>query len=303
MARNLGRLREYEVMRAVMVTGSTTAAARQLGVSQPAVSRSLAQLEARRGVILFSRRGGRLHPTAEAVRLNTHLDRLFDALSLIEGMERDPSGPAPLRLIAPPSLSHGFLPAQIARFIALNPGQPVSLQTTHSRDMVARLAAGEADIGITTAELTHSMLERVPFHQALAVCVMHRDHPLARLSKIGPEHLDGLPMVMMAPGQMIRNRLERIFTSAGIEPLRMAEVTTGAAAAMLVREGVGVSVLCPFPIITPQETTLVTRPFRPEILYQTSFLLPATRPQEAPARAFMRQMRAAVAQWSKAAGR
>ncbi|MDO5648788.1 LysR substrate-binding domain-containing protein [Paracoccus sp. (in: a-proteobacteria)] len=301
MPRNWGRLREYEVIRAVMATGSTAAAARQLGVSQPSVSRSIAQLEERRGVMLFARRGGRLHPTAEAVLLNTRLDSLFDALSTIEGLDDGRSGPATLRLIAPPSITHAFLPAQIARFISANPGQPVSLQTASSRDMIGRLAANDADLGITTAELTHSKLERVPFYQALAVCVMRHDHPLAARDRITPDDLDGTAIVMMARGQMIRARLERIFAGADISPRRVAEVTTGAAAAALVREGLGLSILCPFPIIHPSERVLITRPFAPEILYQTSFLIPATRPLNAPGRAFMRQFRTAVAAWGKAA--
>ena len=49
----LPSLRELEVFRTTLTTGSATAAAERLGVSQPTVSRTLAQTEERMGMILF----------------------------------------------------------------------------------------------------------------------------------------------------------------------------------------------------------------------------------------------------------
>ena len=59
--------RQLEIFRAVMDTGSATAAARLLGLSQPAVSRQLMQLETEVGLDLFARERGKLIPTAHAV--------------------------------------------------------------------------------------------------------------------------------------------------------------------------------------------------------------------------------------------
>ena len=78
-------LPEYQALRALMQGGTTTAAAEQLGLSQSAISRSIASLEARTGRMLFEREAGRLRPTAEAVRLNRRLDPLFSALDRIDG--------------------------------------------------------------------------------------------------------------------------------------------------------------------------------------------------------------------------
>ena len=70
MTEHRHRLREFESLRAVVTTGTTIGAAKRLGISQSAVSRSLAQLEARVGRSLFVRQSGRIEPTAEALRLN-----------------------------------------------------------------------------------------------------------------------------------------------------------------------------------------------------------------------------------------
>ena len=79
--RNRPTLRELEVFRSVIRCGKTTAAARQLGISQPAVSRALAQLEARKGEMLFRRDGNRLVPTAEALALDRELEPMFEVLA------------------------------------------------------------------------------------------------------------------------------------------------------------------------------------------------------------------------------
>ena len=66
-------LRELEVFRATVFSSSATAAAERLGISQPSVSRILANIEQRMGMILFLRQNGRLIPTAEASRLMMNL--------------------------------------------------------------------------------------------------------------------------------------------------------------------------------------------------------------------------------------
>ena len=85
MTEHRHRLREFESLRAVVATGTTIGAARRLGISQSAVSRSISQLEARVGRSLFIRRSGRIEPTSDALRLNDKLDPIFETLADIEG--------------------------------------------------------------------------------------------------------------------------------------------------------------------------------------------------------------------------
>lgn len=287
-------IREYEVLRAVITSGTATAAAHRLGISQPAVSKLLAQLEANVGVMLFERRGGRLRPTAEAVRLNGHLDRLFDALTYLDST--DPSDPArqPLRLAAPPTLGHRFVANLVASFMQNNPGQVVSLETCTSNGLLSRLVDDTIDLGVTLAEQTHSAMELIPFHQTPAVCVMARDHPLAQNDVITPELLHGQNHIALMRRHMVRTRLDQVFAQAGVRPNVVAEVATGVSAITLVRAGVGVTVICPFPLLRQQEPDLAIRPFKPEFVYRASFAVSTVRPLTRPARAFMRHVRLAV---------
>src|ERR1700736_5796645 len=82
-------LREIEALRAMVATGKTTQAARDLGTSQPSVSRAIASLEARLGQPLFLRRNGRLAPTAEALAFEARAAVIFDLLDQLAAPRSD----------------------------------------------------------------------------------------------------------------------------------------------------------------------------------------------------------------------
>ena len=70
-------LRQIEVFRAIMISGSISGASKLLFVSQPAVSRLIAYTEQRLGLMLFERIKGRLSPTPEARRLFVEVTALY----------------------------------------------------------------------------------------------------------------------------------------------------------------------------------------------------------------------------------
>ena len=80
------RLRHIEVFRAVMLTGSASAAARLLSVSQPVVSRVLQHAELGLGFALFERARGRLLPTAEARALFAQVQRAWGEIERVEAL-------------------------------------------------------------------------------------------------------------------------------------------------------------------------------------------------------------------------
>lgn len=293
MRSNWHSIREYEAMRAVITSGSTNAAARLLGISQPAVSRAVGQLEARLNMVLFERRSGRLRPTAEAVRLNGQLDRLFEAIALIDGIDpEDPDGQT-LRLAAPPSLSD-LVATQMAGFLRLHPNQRLSLETCTSAGLISRISEDQVDLGLTHADLTHSAMELIPFFESAAVCIMPPGHPLARLKAVTPADLDGQEFISILRRHVVRSRLDRLFSDLGATPRRVAEVATGLSALRLVRLGCGVSVVCPFPILQRDDPTIVVRPFQPRFTYRTSFAVSTMRPMSRAARAFMRHIKLSI---------
>ncbi len=293
MRNNWHSIREYEALRAVITSGTTNGASRLLGISQPTVSRAVSHLESRLNLVLFERRGGRLRPTAEALRLNAQLDRLFDAISLINGSDPDDPGAQTLRLAAPPSLAE-LVGSQMASFMKLHPAQRMSLETCTSNGLVTRLVDDAVDLGFTHADLTHSAMELIPFQQSEAVCVMAKGHPLSEHDVITPELLDGQNFIAILRRHIVRSRLDRLFAEAGSMPKRVAEVATGLSAVTLARAGSGVSVICPFPLLRTDDPTLAIRPFMPRFTYRASFAVSTVRPLTRTARAFMRHVKMSI---------
>jgi len=112
------RLRHIEVFNAIMLTGSVSAAARMLNVSQPAVTRVLQHAEMNLDFPLFRRDHGRLVATEEAIALHAEVEKLFVQLDAVRRLSNNlrKGGSGQLRVPATPSLAQS-LPKGIFRNI------------------------------------------------------------------------------------------------------------------------------------------------------------------------------------------
>ncbi|QBF34296.1 LysR family transcriptional regulator [Thalassococcus sp. S3] len=280
---------EYQALRALMQAGTTTGAARQLGLSQSTVSRAVANLENRIGATLFERDGGRLRPTQEAVRLNRRLDPLFDALNRIDG----PSEPVQetLRLCAPPSYAHRFLISQIGGFLRANPHFFISFDVNTSDEVTRGILENRFDLGITGVELSRAGIKLVPYRLSQAVCAMRPDHPLATRAEIRPGDLHRQSIIALTHRHARRGQLDRLLHQNRAEARIVAEVSTSFAAADLAMEGLGLAIINPFPLYQYRADDLTFVPFASPIRYQSYFVLSDQRPVPRIARAFMRHVR------------
>lgn len=287
--KNWHSIPEYEAFRALIHSGTTTAAAAQLGLSQSAVSRSIASLEARMGRTFFERESGRLRPTQEALALNRRLDALFDALTLIDG----PSEPVQetLRLIAPPSFSHRFLITHVRSFLQLNPHYFVSFEVNTSEEVTRGVLEQRFDLGLSGTDHSRAGVKLLPYREATAVCAMSKSHPLAHSSQLHPADLDGQELIGLTSRHARRGQLDRILNQAKARVRIRAEVSTSFAAADLAREGLGIAVINPFPLYHYRSEEMVFVPFMSPISYRIYFVVSEGQPVPRIARAFMRHLR------------
>ena len=116
-------LRQIEVFRAVMTTGTIAGAAQMLFVSQPAVSRLLAHTEQRVGFALFERIKGRLFATPEAKKLFHEVEAVYRAVQRVNELASDLSSnrSGMLNFVSSPSVGQSFLPQAMALFHAKHP--------------------------------------------------------------------------------------------------------------------------------------------------------------------------------------
>lgn len=287
--RNWHSLPEYEALRALMESGTTSKAAVRLGLSQSAVSRSISSLEARLGRLLFERDGGRLRPTSEASRLNKRLDPLFEALDRIDG----PPEPAQetLRLIAPPTYAHRFLVHHIATFLTANPHFFVSLEVASSEEVIRSIQEQRFDLGLTGVEISREGVALTPYRVSTAVCAIPESHPLAELDTVRPHDLHGHRLIALTRRHARRAQLDKVLTNVRSVPHIVAEASTSFAAVDLVREGLGVTVVNPFPVAQYRSEDVAFRPFASPIRYSSYFVTPEHALTPAIARAFIRHLR------------
>ena len=286
----------------MIIAGTTTAAAKQLGVSQSAVSRSIANLEARVGHALFIRSGGRLEPTAEALRLNEALDPIFHALAAIDQHGPSSSLKPQLRIAAPPTIAHRFLHSRVSSFMKLQPDYDIFFDVCDSDSLLRNVADERYDVAIADLTTRQPGVKQVPFRRSRLVCLLPADAPLVRKAVIEPQDLVDVPLIVSVKRHSLRAAIDRMFTRANVQPNIVAESATTVVTLEFVRAGIGAAFVNPFPIADMIGKGVAVKPIADEVEFRTCFLLPAGQAQSAGARALMRHIRTSVKndQWSEA---
>lgn len=287
------RLRELEVLAAVVKEGKTTAAAHRLGLSQSAVSRAIAALEVTVGKRLFDRDGGRLTATSHALRMVQEIEPIFQALDRLSGAPVVEAPTQPLRIAAPPTVAHRFMPALIAAFLEHHPDLVVQLEIGMTETVIAAVANANAHLGISDGMIRHDGLVAQPLIATVGHVVMPPGHRLAGKPRIVPEDFAGERYITLTRRFHRRNVIDRIFAEHGVERRSVVETATSIAVCEMVREGLGLGIVNPFPVAMRAGESLVFRPFEPRIDYAAAFFVPVG-PVEPTARRFIEFARAFV---------
>ena len=273
-------LRQVEVFRAVIVTGSVTGAARLLFVSQPAVSRIIADLEETIGFKLFSRRTRQLVPTEESRLFYEEVRKAFvglDDLSKSAASIRNYKK-GQLHLITLPSLASTLMSDLIAAFCAAYPSLSISLEVQSTEQISDWISSGQCDLGLTIPPVANPAVDVRTIAQTEAVCILPKSHPLADKEVIYAKDLSGEQFVSFKSGSMARHRIDEVFAKAGCQRDMRIEARTREAICGLVAGGLGVSVIGPVYDYEHVEYDLIVKPFRPTIPIELLLLRPANRP-------------------------
>ena len=169
--------RQIEAFRAMMLTGGATDAAKLMGVTQPAVSRMIRDLQLALDLKLFERRGARLVPTGEARGLYAEVERSFLGLDRIAAaaVELRTRRAGILRIASLPALANGFLPRFVGGFLAQRPKLDLTLSGLVSHIVLDIVATGQCDLGFAQAPIEHTGVT-IEWMPALPyVAVLHPD--------------------------------------------------------------------------------------------------------------------------------
>ena len=239
-------LQQLRYFIAVADTGKFTAAARDLHVAQPSISKQLRKLEAELGsALLERRRTGVVLTDAGAILLPWAKRMLAD----LEGARSEVAGLATLEggrlsVGATPSLSTVLLPRVLAAFHAEHPGITLSVVEAGSRDLVDRLAAGDIDLALVILPVPREELfETAPLIREELVLAVAKDHPLARRKTVKVADLRGVPLVMFREGYDLRSATITACEQAGFHPTFAVEGAEMDGVLRMAAAGVGVAVV------------------------------------------------------------
>ena len=258
-------VRQIEAFRAVVTLRSMTAAAGFLGISQPAVSRLMADFQDTVGLKLFRRGRNSAEPTHDAMLLFEQVDKLFLGLEELEHHIAAITTVQTGRLTIAATNSHatGFVPSMLAMFKRKHPGVVISHNIQPHDQVIDWVALGRADIGfaiqpVAKTELTTRILASRDSH-----CIFPKGHPFEKKQSLHPRDFKGVPFVSFPRGTAMRFLIDGLFDRAGIDRTLHVEASTHHAVCSLVSEGLGVALINPFAPIDECANPLIAKTVSP----------------------------------------
>lgn len=259
-----------QVLRAVVTSGSITAAATNLGYTPSAVSQQVAALERQAGVPLLERVGRGVRPTAAGRLLTEHAEvisgHLADAEIALADLREGRTGHLAVRYFATAGMA--LVPPALARLRREHPGVQVDLKLAEPPESVREIERGKADLAIVVLpgdEPVRAGVRLVRLLDDPYRAVLPRGHRLAGRRVIDLADLADEPWVgnEWPPGECSRIAT-RACAAAGFSPCVVVESTDYATAHGFVAAGLGVSLIPQLGVHARQAGVVVRRVRRPE---------------------------------------
>jgi len=242
---NISQLRTFVT---VIDAGSFSEAARQMGISQPAVTMQVQALEADAGATLLDRRYRRIDLTEAGRVLLPYARKVIAELETAREQIAALSGAITGRLVIAASTTPGVyvVPRLLGPFLAENPEVGVTITVHDTAEVVEAVESGRANFGVTGAIVKGAKVsfEAVGTDELVVICAP--TSPFAGRTAVPLADLADADWVMRESGSGTRQVSERFLAENGLDPaeLRIAvELGTGEAIVSAVEGGLGVAML------------------------------------------------------------
>jgi DNA-binding transcriptional LysR family regulator len=265
-------VRRMQVLRAVVTSGSITAAATNLGYTPSAISQQIGALEKQAGMALLERVGRGVRPTEAGKLLTEHAagitDRLVEAESALSDLRAGRTGRLRVRYFA--TAGAALVPPAVARFRAEHPSVKLDLKLTEPLDPMLEIVAGRADVAIVVRSRTAEAAPGVRLAHLLDdpyLAVLPRGHDLCRKRVLDLADLADLPWVDAAlPAGACRDIVIDACAGAGFAPNFVVESDDYPTAQGFVAAGLGVTIVPKLGLGVAHPGVVVRRLRRPEPL-------------------------------------
>ncbi len=247
--------RQLRALAAIADTGTLTAAAARLGVTQPALSHTLRAVERRLGTALFTRDRRGMTPTEAGERLLRTARQVLGELDAVEeAIARRALGRGELvRLSTQCYTAYHWLPAVLRDFRAALPTVELRIVPSAVGRPLQALREREIDVAIVASR---DRDEAFAYHRLFddeLVAVLPPDHPLAARPHLTASDFAGEHLLLYTADPGDSTVVRELLRPAGVEPAEISYVPATEALLELVMAGVGVSVFARWAVATQLE--------------------------------------------------
>ena len=238
-------LSDLQAMVAVVEQGGFRAAAHTLNLSQPALSRRIAKLEAALDTRLFERTTRRVGLTLVG---REFYDKAVEILNGVEASLHNISGISPrhhgeLTLACVPSVAHHLLPPVLRRFHDEFPAVRIRVLDEGAAEVLGHVLRGECDFGVNFLGAREPGVDFEPILRERFVLACPPDHPLARKRAVDWDDIGAHPYMAVAQTSGNRLLLDRARRPADQRVPGFIEVSHVSTLLEMVRAGLGVAVV------------------------------------------------------------
>lgn len=231
----------------IALVGGFTKAARELHLTQSAVSHQIQALEHSLGTMLFERAGRRISLTNEGKVLFAHTQRLFnlynDILTLFESHQKLRKGKISFGATA--LLGTHYLPKIIGAFNLQYSGVEIDLRLGNSDYVLDKILKGEIEFGFAGMRRSQTGLSHILIHREPLIIIASPNSELASMRSVDPELLLKTPFIWREKGTQTLEMIKKWFRiTLGAYPVKSFELENVEAAKSIVEEGYGITIVC-----------------------------------------------------------
>jgi len=239
---NLHHLRLFA---AVVDEGGFTNAARALRLSQPAISKSLNELERQMHVSLIERGGRGINLTEAGRALYGRARELFGVERMAERELRELRGlkRGTLRVAASTTIATYMLPPVLGRFHIRHPAVRIRVTSANTRSVLRLLLEARTDVALVEGPISHDAVDVIPWREDELVVIAHPDQRIARQSNVDVEDLMRETILVREPGSGTREVAERALALHGVRPTLTMRLGGTEAIKQGVAAGLGVAIV------------------------------------------------------------
>lgn len=212
--------RQLHYLVTIAQLGNLSLAAQALGISQPALSKSLSEWESTYGFSFFLRYRRRLTPTAvgryfvdSAQKILDEQNRMMLTMRTVIGGDRQN-----IRLCTAPNRAAIIYSHIYNSFSRRYPDISLSLTERYASEQPTAISRGQVDLALGAGPVTDTV-EDIPFAREELLVSLPISHPLAKRKRLRLEELRDTPFVLQGRHHSIRAIADRLFTEAGFQPV------------------------------------------------------------------------------------